>query len=97
MRIILKISLVLSDKMSNRLSVKGKPIFLNDLKMPIDNHFFLMYNKKTKSYADMAELADASDLGSDGTPVQVQILLSAPKILVASQRGFFIQAVRLGM
>ena len=27
----------------------------------------------------MAELADAPDLGSGGTPVQVQVLLSAPK------------------
>ena len=26
----------------------------------------------------MAELADAPDLGSGGTPVQVQVLLSAP-------------------
>ncbi len=29
-------------------------------------------------YADMAELADALDLGSSGFPVQVQVLLSAP-------------------
>ena len=28
--------------------------------------------------ADMAELADALDLGSSGFPVQVQVLLSAP-------------------
>ena len=27
----------------------------------------------------MAELADALDLGSSGLPVQVQVLLSAPK------------------
>ena len=29
-------------------------------------------------HADMAELADALDLGSSGFPVQVQVLLSAP-------------------
>ena len=68
------ISLIPSDKNTNRLSVKRKPIFLN---IAIDNHYFIMYNKKTK-YADMAELADAPDLGSGGTPVQVQVLLSAP-------------------
>ena len=31
-------------------------------------------------YADMAELADALDLGSSGFPVQVQVLLSAPTV-----------------
>ncbi len=30
-------------------------------------------------YAGMAELADALDLGSSGNPVQVQVLLPAPK------------------
>ena len=34
--------------------------------------------KNQRSFADMAELADALDLGSSGTPVQVQVLLSAP-------------------
>ncbi len=31
-------------------------------------------------YAGVAELADAPDLGSGGTPVQVQVLSPAPKI-----------------
>ena len=31
-----------------------------------------------KSQADVAELADALDLGSSGTPVKVQVLSSAP-------------------
>ena len=30
-------------------------------------------------YAGVAELADAPDLGSGGTPVQVQVLSPAPK------------------
>ena len=32
------------------------------------------------NYADVAELADAPDLGSGGNTVQVQVLFSAPKI-----------------
>ena len=47
----------------------------------------------TRCYADVAELADAPDLGSGVPDVQVQVLLSAPN-LKASQlrqlRGFFI-------
>ena len=31
------------------------------------------------NFAGVAELADALDLGSSGLPVQVQVLLSAPK------------------
>ena len=43
----------------------------------LDRHpAFLIYYI---GYADMAELADALDLGSSGLPVQVQVLLSAPK------------------
>ena len=45
-------------------------------------------------YADMAELADALDLGSSGNPMQVQVLLSAPlKSSILS--GFFILTVIL--
>ena len=36
-----------------------------------------MYNKTRLTYADMAELADAPDLGSGVPDVQVQVLLSA--------------------
>ena len=34
-------------------------------------------------HADMAELADAQDLGSCGNTVEVRVLLSAPKNLEA--------------
>ena len=45
--------------------------------------------------ADMAELADAPDLGSGGTPVQVQVLLSAfdktpESLYLSGSRGFCI-------
>ena len=36
-----------------------------------------MSGTKGTTFADMAELADAPDLGSGGNPVQVQVLLSA--------------------
>ncbi len=36
-----------------------------------------MTAKPSTEYAGMAELADAMDLGSIGSPVQVQILLPA--------------------
>ena len=32
-------------------------------------------------YAGVAELADAPDLGSGGTPVQVQVLSPAPNVI----------------
>ena len=35
--------------------------------------------------ADVAELADALDLGSSGTPVQVQVLSPAPNSIVRTQ------------
>ena len=44
-------------------------------KIVLDNRANLLYNNK--AYADMAELADAPDLGSGVPDVQVQILLSA--------------------
>ena len=44
--------------------------------------------KNQRSFADMAELADALDLGSSGTPVQVQVLLSAPPDWVWTQFAF---------
>ena len=37
----------------------------------------------------MAELADAPDLGSGGTPVQVQVLLSAPEKSIDYVGAFF--------
>ena len=39
-------------------------------------------------YADMAELADAPDLGSGGNPVQVQVLLSALMQEIRAFKGF---------
>ena len=38
---------------------------------------FKQVHESGQQYADMAELADAPDLGSGGNPVQVQVLLSA--------------------
>ena len=38
---------------------------------------FKQVHERGQQYADMAELADAPDLGSGGNPVQVQVLLSA--------------------
>ncbi len=51
-------------------------------------------------YADMAELADALDLGSSGFPVQVQVLLSAPNEnpnLSPSEKRFGFFWRRIGM
>ena len=39
--------------------------------------FIIRQDENIIEYADMAELADAPDLGSGGNPVQVQVLLSA--------------------
>ena len=48
-------------------------------------------------HADMAELADALDLGSSGFPVQVQVLLSAPSRktprIVRFEVCFFVQSI----
>ena len=43
-------------------------------------------------YAGVAELADAPDLGSGGTPVQVQVLSPAPKnpFTVFGERIFYL-------
>ena len=38
----------------------------------------------------MAELADAPDLGSGGTPVQVQVLSPAPIINFSKKSGFLL-------
>jgi hypothetical protein len=38
----------------------------------------LIFLREFKSFAGVAELADAPDLGSGGTPVQVQVLSPAP-------------------
>ena len=43
----------------------------------ISVHHRRMSGTKWTTFADMAELADAPDLGSGGNPVQVQVLLSA--------------------
>ena len=44
----------------------------------------------------MAELADALDSGSSrGNPVQVQVLLSAPKILVLRNKDFLFKPIGL--
>ena len=49
-----------------------------------------------KQQADMAELADALDSGSnDRKVVQVQVLLSAPKNLVDNFRRDFLYQIRL--
>ena len=49
------------------------------------------FTGKTK-YADMAELADALDSGSNECKfVQVQVLLSAPRPRVSITLGFFIK------
>ena len=42
-------------------------------------------------HADMAELADAPDLGSGGNPVQVQVLLSALLTGRISPAGLFLR------
>ena len=39
---------------------------------------FGLFSFKVETNADVAELADAPDLGSGGTPVQVQVLSPAP-------------------
>ena len=49
---------------------------LQNINYNLDNLPFYVYNA---SNAGMAELADALDLGSSGTPVQVQVLLPVPK------------------
>ena len=43
-----------------------------------DLHFFKFYDKIIFSFAGVAELADAPDLGSGISDVQVQVLSSAP-------------------
>ncbi len=42
-----------------------------------------------QNFAGVAELADALDLGSSVTHVQVQVLSPAPKILNANAFGIF--------
>ena len=41
-------------------------------------HLFTIHSYFLTKYAGVAELADAPDLGSGGTPVQVQVLSPAP-------------------
>ncbi len=57
---------------------------IQKVKTPIQFYFF------TK-YAGVAELADAPDLGSGGTPVQVQVLSPVPslKALYIKALGIF--------
>ena len=49
---------------------------------------FKQVHESGQQYADMAELADAPDLGSGGNPVQVQVLLSALMQEIRAFKGF---------
>ena len=62
--------------------------FIKNTKQSIDFFDFIWYNNIR--YAGVAELADALDLGSSGTPVQVQVLSPAPKKSYHFDTTFFI-------
>ena len=50
----------------------------NKFTFQLNNYFFTIHSYFLTKYAGVAELADAPDLGSGGTPVQVQVLSPAP-------------------
>ena len=78
-----KISLV--EKTTTQHCSETNPIS----KMKLTSYLFTIHSYLLTKYAGVAELADAPDLGSGGTPVQVQVLSPAPKKVLVTRQGLF--------